>query len=186
MKQDEFAPIDGQAEGALALKSARALLQQAGDTEVSVFATDPETGVAVRARFDFLPDLDLPMPIAFDLKTTAGEATPDDFGYHAFKYGYHVQQEFYRHALNHCGAQGNMPTFRFLVVEKAAPYLAAVIELPDAFIERGREKVHRALSLYAECNASGVWPGHPDRVQTADVPNALIYEEDDTPEMEVA
>lgn len=179
MKAAEFEPVDRMSEAVLAHPTARALAQQPGRSEVSVFATDPDTGVETRARFDFLPELELPRPVAWDLKTTAGDATPDEFGFAAAKYRYDAQQEWYRHTLNHSGVDGNMPQFVFVAVEKEAPHLVAVIQLPEVLVQRGRLNAAKARALYAECSASNRWPGHPDGVQFADVPRFVEYEDNE-------
>lgn len=175
----DLAEVDAMAESVLRHSLAKALFQQPGDREASVFGSDPELGVGVRARFDFLPDLTIPRPIAFDLKTTAKEATPDEFGLAAARYGYDTQQEHYLHALENSGADGHRPGFAFVVVEKEPPYLTAVMELPGVLRDRGRERAGRARRIYAECVESGVWPGLPETVQFVSVPRFVEYEEDE-------
>src|SRR5690606_11761241 len=64
----EFEAVNAMAESVLAHNTARALLSQPGDSEVSLFATVDE--VPVRARFDFLPDPTERRTAAIDLKTT--------------------------------------------------------------------------------------------------------------------
>jgi hypothetical protein len=177
--QKELEPIDRMAEAVLAHRGARLVFQQPGAREVSVFGVDPETNVPLRARFDFLPDLELPNPVAVDLKTTASEATPEDFGNAAARYGYDTQQEHYRHTLNHAGVAGNMPQFCFVVVEKDPPHLVAVLQLPTVLVDRGRRNAARARRRFAEATKTGVWAGHPEEVQFADVPHWVEYEEDD-------
>lgn len=177
--EQDLAETDAMAESVLANSMARALFQQPGGREVSVFGTDPETGVAVRARFDFLPDLTIARPVAVDLKTTAAEATPDEFGKAAARYGYDVQEEHYDLTVRVAGVDGNVPEFAFVVVEKEPPYLTAVLQLPAALRDRGRERALRARTLYAECMRTGMWPGHPEEVQFVNVPNWVLYEEDD-------
>lgn len=179
LKEEEFRPINAQAESVLAHPTARALFHQPGHAEASVFATDPETGVQLRARFDFLPDLTLDRPVAVDLKTTAGQATPEDFGKAAVRYGYDVQEEHYLDDLDLSGAAGNKPQFAFVAVEKTPPYLTAVLQLPEQLRQRGRKRARRGRATYAECIRTGVWPGLPDGAQFVDIPNFIFYEEDD-------
>jgi len=179
LKQEELEPIAAQAEAVLAHRTARALFNQPGHAEASVFAQDPETGVELRARFDFLPDLSLPRPVALDLKTTASQATPDEFGKAAIRYGYDVQEEHYLDDLDLSGADGNRPQFAFVVVEKEPPYLVAVLQLPEVLRQRGRKRARRGRATYAECVRTGVWPGLSDDPQFVDVPNWVIYEEEE-------
>lgn len=169
----EVAEVDAIAEAVLAHPTACALFTQPGQREASVFAT--VDGVPVRGRFDFLPDLTLPRPVAVDLKTTAGEATPDEFGKAAARYWYDVQESWYLDALEATGA-GRID-FAYVVVEKEPPYLPAVFQLPLVLRERGVERAKRARDLFRECTAEGRWPGHPEDVQFVTVPNWVTYEE---------
>lgn len=169
----EIREVDAMAEAVLANDTARALFTQPGNREASVFAE--VDGVRVRARFDFLPHLDLPRPVAVDLKTTAAEATPDEFGKSVARYGYEVQERWYTDAVE--AASGVRPQFAFVVVEKEPPYLTAVLEIPTVMRDRGIERAKRAREIYAECVESGLWPGHPHGVQYINVPNWVHYEE---------
>ena len=174
----EHDEINAMAEAVLANPTARALFTQPGHSEVSVFATDPSTGVTVRGRFDYLPDLTLDRPVAVDLKTTAGKASPDEFGRSCASYGYDTQQEWYLHALHHAGEPGNTPGFVFVAVEKTAPYLVGVFQIPEQLRDRGRRRGARARELFAECAATDRWPGVTGDVRFVDVPNWVIYEGD--------
>jgi hypothetical protein len=181
----EYEAVKGMAEGALANRTVRALFEQPGHPEVSAFATDPETGIETRARFDWLPELTLPRPVAFDLKTFARDATTDAFGRAVVDYGYHVQEDWYRWTLDHSGAQGNRPEFVFCVVEKEPPYLAAVFQMPVVLREKAAAKTARARRLFAECldrvkrGVEPAWPGLSDDVQFVDVPNWVMYEDEE-------
>ncbi len=171
----EVAEVDAIAEAVLAHPTARALFTQPGQREASVFAT--VDGVPVRGRFDFLPDLTLPRPVAVDLKTTAGEATPDEFGKAAARYFYDVQEAWYLDALEQ--ATSSRPDFAYVVVEKEPPYLTAVFQIPLVLRERGQELAKKARALYLDCVTTDQWPGHPEKVQFVNVPNWVMYEETD-------
>src|SRR5665647_1017828 len=54
VKADLVAKVDAIAEAVLANPKAHALLSLDGDTEVSLFADDPDTGVHMRGRIDYL------------------------------------------------------------------------------------------------------------------------------------
>lgn len=130
------------------------LMRPADDrlVEASMFAEDPTTGVAMRARVDMLaPD------VMIDLKT-ARSADPEKFGRDAATYGYQVQMAWYQHVARLCGRDA-IP-FLFVVVENVAPYLVNVIELDGEFARIGRAQMDRALQLYAVCTETGKWPGY--------------------------
>jgi len=173
---EDMARVDAMAEAILARPDARALLEQQGDAEVSVFGTDPLTGVRMRARFDFLPSFTQPDPWTVDLKTTAKSAHPDDFSRTVANLGYHIQQEWYLQTYG--DATGDYTArMKFIVVETAPPHLVGVYPLAEEFAGIARARVKEALETYATCTATGVWPGYdadPDPIQP---PTWLMFTE---------
>jgi len=176
IKQAEYDGAMGMAEAILAHPVAKQLFEQKGDAEASLFATDTNTGVGIRARFDFLPDFTEQAPIAVDLKTTAKDASPEKFAKTVADFGYHIQQEFYLHAYGLVTGNYNMP-MKFVVVETAAPYLVGVYELAPEFAEIALARVRKALATYAACKAADQWPGYPHENDPLQPPNWLIYQE---------
>ena len=176
LKEEEFQPIADAAEAVLAHPAAKQLFAQPADGEVSVFATDPQTGVDVRARFDFLPTestLSAPSRVAVDLKT-ARDASPNGFTKSIAEYGYDVQRAWYLDALK--WITGETAEMVFVAVEKDPPYLVAVHQLPTVWTEMGAEKARRARHVYAECVESGAWPGYGDEVHLLSPPQWLMFQ----------
>lgn len=173
----QAARVDGMAEAVLAHPTARALFEQPGHSEASVFATDQDTGVDMRARFDRIA-IEVPNPVAVDLKTTAKLASVDGFARTVASYGYDVQQEFYERAFENATGYPRIP-FVFVVVESEAPHLVAVHSLDIEWQQMGAAKVQRALELYAECSQTGIWPGYPTEAQLLSPPNYLVYQHED-------
>ena len=179
LKASEFEPIAAQAEAVLAHGGARQLFAQPANAEVSVFATDPETDVEVRARFDFLPSAmgeGQPSRVAVDLKTAA-DASPKGFTKSIANYNYDVQRQWYLDALGL--VTGEVAELVFVAVEKEPPYLVGVYQLPGLWASMGATKARAARRIYAECVASGIWPGYGDEVQLLSPPNWLIYEHEE-------
>lgn len=175
LKSSEFQPIADAAEAVLAHPGARNLFQQKGTAEVSVFSEDPATAVKVRARFDFLPDtfsLGAPSRVAVDLKSCV-DASPDGFAKSIANYNYDVQRAWYLDTLR--WETGEDAELVFVAVEKEPPYLVAVYQLPTLWVEMGKTKARVARERYAECLASGTWPGYSDKVHMPDPPTWLIY-----------
>ena len=50
----------------------------------------------------------------------------------------------------------------FIVQEKTAPYLVNVVGIDYFAREIGRAKNRAAIEVFAECTASGKWPGYSD------------------------
>jgi hypothetical protein len=171
MKAADLRPITGMSEAVLKHPTARALFELPGHREVSVFSE--VDGVKVRARFDALTDETPQGVFGIDLKTTSESAAADTFTKTVVKYGYHVQEQWYRETL------GVDIRFAFVVVESTAPYLVAVHELGLAYKDMGKTLAKVARTLYADCEAANTWPGHPEDVQTLEPPvwAAMAHEE---------
>lgn len=157
MLRDAYDAARSCADAVLADRRAKAILARCDQREVSMFAEDPATGVAMRARLDLYGAGD--EPLAADLKTAAS-AADDDFARAAANYGYAVQMAWYQHVRALVTGDDTPIPFRFVVVEKSPPYLVNVIELDAEFQRIGQVQMDRALRLYAECTASGDWPGY--------------------------
>lgn len=169
----QIADVDAMAESVLAYKPARELLEAPGRSEQSAFAQDPLTGTWIRVRIDRLGD----DGTAVDLKTTT-DANPDEFRRDVAKYGYDIQQEFYKFALDLLPPRRERPRdFRFVVVEKTPPYLVSVNELDAEFEAIGRQRMRRAINTYAACMEADDWPGYEPIVHLIDAPRWLAYEE---------
>lgn len=171
--QSEVDQIEGMA-ARLAGHSLAQPLLASGDTEVSAWWIDAETGVNCRGRFDVLPEKKgkrrLIVP---DYKTTASALTAREFGKTAAKYGYHQQAEFYLRGIKALGLDPD-PTFVFVVQETAEPFEVGIFNLDRDAMDAARILNDRALRIFRECTESGVWPGLPAEVYTASLP-AFYY-----------
>lgn len=144
--------VDRIAESVLGNQTARALFE-GGEPEVSIFATDPDTGVGLRGRLDYLR----PATIA-DLKTTAGEASESGFSKTVFNFGYHVQFALYEHIYELI--TGDRLPWLWVVVETEAPYVTSVFALGEDEQKMGRDDARRAIDTYARCRDTGIWPAY--------------------------
>lgn len=169
----EFEQVNAMAESILAHPTGRVLLEQEGLPEASVFAVDPETGVPVRCRFDFLGQ-GPGRRVAVDLKTDHGEATPGEFARTVYKHGYHIQQPWYEDVAATAGVL--FDTFAFVVVEKDPPHLTAVFVLDSDYITIGRAQAARARRLFAHALQTNLWAGYPAEIQLVRPPQFAIYD----------
>jgi hypothetical protein len=129
-----------------------------GDPEVSLFWTDPDTDVALRARLDWLPHrVDGRRLVVADYKT-AESADPWTFARNAAKYGYHSQAPWYQDAVE--ATVGDRPLFVFIVQAKEPPYPVAVVQLDEESLDLGRRRNAEARAIYADCFAHDSWPGY--------------------------
>ncbi len=145
-----------------------------GKPEVSVFWHDGQRGIDRRARFDWLPNSDGGRLIVPDYKTTAS-AEPRAFNRSIFNFGYDLQAVFYMDAIRAAGIADDVE-FRFIAQETTAPYLITIHELDEIGLRLGRERVDRACAVFAECTATGIWPGYSDDIELVTPPLWLTDE----------
>lgn len=133
-----------------------------GTAERSIFWRDEAAGVDKRARLDMVhkPDGDGRV-LAVDLKSCRS-AAPAALSKSVHEYGLHQQQAWYTDALTSLPDVESV-AFLFAFVEKEPPHVVTVAELDWQAVEIGAARNARATRIFAECTASGVWPGYfPD------------------------
>lgn len=117
-----------------------------------------DTGVWLRARFDWLPNKRGRGLIIPDYKTAAS-AEPGKFSRASADYGYHQQAAFYCDAAKALGLSED-PVMLFVVQEKEGPWAVNVIEIHEEDINMGRALNEHAIRVYQECKTSDTWPGY--------------------------
>mgnify|MGYP001223809728 CR=1 FL=1 len=121
-----------------------------GRPEVAILADDPDTGLSLKGKVDWLPDGpdDDGVLRIRDYKTTRDD--PRDFERTAARMGYHIQAAFYMRLYRLTGYTGPLG-FEFVVQEKTRPYDFAVwrfsedcdeIAVADARIGRALDELH--------------------------------------------
>lgn len=110
--------------------------------------------------------------LLIDLKTTIN-ADPNEFGKTAHNFGYHQSAAHYIDGVK--AVTGEELPFKFVLVEKTAPYLVSVVELDWEAIDIGRQLNDRAKRIYRECVESGNWPGYPT-AEPIPLPNYAVYQ----------
>ncbi|QYW01346.1 exonuclease [Mycobacterium phage Jolene] len=126
-----------------------------GAAEHSIYWHDDATGVRLRCRPDFLPDLS--RPICVDYKT-ATSANPRQFQKAVADYGYHQQQAFYEDGLAEIGLTG--VGFLFVVQSKTPPFSVSVCQIDPEIVELGRRQNRVAIEIFARCMEQDRWPGY--------------------------
>ena len=131
-----------------------------------MWATDPETGVVMRGRADWLRG-----DLLVDVKTAAGSISLRDWTRTVWDRHYHLQAAWYERILHLNGL--DLPPLVWLVVSKDAPYEVAAYQADQDLMDRGRDDVARALRLYADCTGADWWPPltDPDRIHTISAPS---------------
>lgn len=164
MVRDMGAAVDAHTE-------ASALLAH-GRPELSAYATDPQTWMRLRARPDYLADRTM-----VDYKTTA-DAAPRAFESSAAKYGYPIQEFYYRYVLALLGIEVDRCVF--IAQEKTPPYLISLHENDPEDVELAGRQVRRAIDIYAECTATGEWPGYGNHIHIMRMSRWARYQAEET------
>lgn len=153
---DDFDALQAMARMINAHPMARLALRD-GIPEATAIVQDPETGLWLKCRPDYLTPR-----LAVNLKTTMNNGA-DAFGRQCWSLGYHVSAAM---TLDILARLGRPVPYAFLSIEKVPPYVPAVRALSDRFIVAGRLIYRRALRRFADCLSNGKWPGYSDEVET--------------------
>jgi hypothetical protein len=157
--------------------TARELLAPGLMTETAVFWRDTLTGAACRARMD---GIRRDMRLIVDVKTT-GDASAWKFARTAAEMKLHWQAAWYLEGLGMAPGGFQPEAMLFIAIERDAPHLIAVYELPPPAIMAGRDQVRRALDGYLACEAAGEWPGYPPQITPLHLPDwAMRTDEEET------
>lgn len=172
---------------AVARHPAAALALKTGKAEQSLFCEDPETGLQLKCRADWMSGN------AFvDLKTCL-DASREGFARTVAQRGYDLQAALTMDIAAILGL--GKEHFLFIAVEKEPPYAVAVYELDAESIEIGRQKYRRLLWKYVACVSEDRWPAYSQNIERLSLPawakkaefNAMLLEDSPAvPALEVA
>lgn len=127
-----------------------------GQVERSMFWKDKETGLWLKARPDVIPS---DSGDYADLKTTES-VLYRDLQASLGNYGYVQQAALVFEGARALDLEAN--SFSLIWVEKKPPHCTRVQALRDEDIQRGLKMNRVAIRAFADCFASGKWPGPGD------------------------
>ncbi|HHT3530374.1 TPA: PD-(D/E)XK nuclease-like domain-containing protein [Enterobacter asburiae] len=117
-----------------------------GNSEVSMFAECPETGLMLKCRFDRLSDT-LAYPL--DVKSCK-DASERGFSNAFGQYKYHIQAAFYLYVLKLAtGIEYNQ--FAFFAIENSPPYRNCMYYIGEESLELGYREMFTALDKLVAC-----------------------------------
>lgn len=122
--------------------SAAKILAQ-GQPEQAIFATDPETGLLLKCKPDWLRP-----GMMVDIKSTV-DASPSEFFRTMGKRRYHIQHPFYTDVHKHAFGE-KIDHFFYVAVEKTWPYNVGVYYLLPEQILQAREQYKKDLRTIQE------------------------------------
>ena len=168
----EYENVRGMQQGVLRNRHCRELIEAPGRYELSLFTTDPITGVSVKVRYDKLTDAGMPV----DLKKCQ-KAGRDDFSRTINNYGYHISAAFYMIAWEWEFGEA-LDLMRWIAVEEQSPHAAMRYKPDPEMMVIANDKVRTALNIYADCLDRGDWPAY-DEPEEISLPYYAISKEDD-------
>jgi hypothetical protein len=141
-----------------------------GKAEQTLIWADPETGITCRAMLDHLPESVAGRRLIVADYKTCMSAAPADLPRVMEKRGYYIQAPWYLDGVTRLGLAPDGAAFVFVFQEKTAPYLVTVVQLPEVDLDMGRTRIRQARRIYADCMASGRWPGYSDDIEFISLP----------------
>ena len=137
------------AKGALENPTCKSALRHKDrENEVSIFATDPRSGLVLRTRPDLMIQSE---QTVYDVKTTQ-DASPKGFASECWKYAYHIQAAHYVYTCQL--ADLDIKEFAFIACEKSAPYISHMQVVGPELLEKATEQLHRTLDVIAQATQS--------------------------------
>jgi hypothetical protein len=153
MLSKDYLAVHNMADKLARHETARRLLTE-GRPEVSVYCPDERTGVMRRGRVDWLHPR-----LVVDYKTTAASVHPlalaGRYGT-VRKWGYDRQAAWYLDLLRDLGHPAK--AFAFIFQSKTEPYPVTVATVDEDDLWEARDKNADALSIFAACTETGIWP----------------------------
>ena len=173
LRKDSAEVVRNMAAALRANKTAANLLDLPGRCELSVvWETRSATGrlVKVKARYDKILDpFDGSPCVLLDLKSTM-DASPKAFQKDIAERRYHWSAGLYSAIARECPDLPNPEGFVLLAQEKDRDFQAACYSLDPAAVSLGEVQVREALDIWADCEASGVWPAYHEGLKTISLP----------------
>lgn len=163
---EDMGMIQAMHDSAMAHPEVAALMALPGESESSIFWTDPHTGLPCRARPDRWARS---AGVMMDVKTID---KAEQFHWSVRDYRYDVQDAFYTDGARYSGSP--VEVFLFIVVGKhrsMGRHPVRVIQLDDTSRARGRAEYIEDLQTILECERTGIWPG----VELMNAPERRYY-----------
>lgn len=172
LNADDLTDVTAMVDAARRHPVTRAIFELPGGmAEHSLFWIDQLTGAPCRIRWDYAvpPCAMFPYGLIVDGKSN-DDSSAEAFARNAWNSDMFFQAAFYSDGYQQHFKTERPPVFAWLSQERDAPYATAYYAAPSDFVEYGRKRYRRLLSVFAECLRTGVWPGYGQQVQDLALP----------------
>lgn len=156
--KESFETIEEMLSSCYADKVIQALIKNT-EYQLSLFWTDPETGVKLKTRPDICKRK---KNVVVNLKTTL-DGSPEAFSKDLKKYDYPLQAAIEIRGCLATGAMGSIDKYFWLVVEKVAPFNATIYEFAERDIAACSDNLDFILHKISKAEKQNIWPGYSDQ-----------------------
>ena len=170
LTESEGASVAVMSESVKANPDANDVLSAPGYAELSGFVEDPNTGVLMRCRFDWITE----DARAVDVKKTQ-DARPFAFSKSIHLYRYHCQQAMYSHIFDLIEGR-TLESYHFLAIEEQPPCANVMYTLDHLAVHHGHTLYRDALTDYAIACESNEWPSYGTTSDVIGLPEYVMNE----------
>lgn len=174
VSEEEAFNLHGMLESVLRHKLVGNLVKD-GVRESSLWTTDPETGLRIKARYDFISAKGFPV----DFKTTT-DARPSHFLNEIFSTR-GESPRFYALSGSHYSHVGKVAkvcegeSMTFIAVEKEEPWGVWVYPMDRHALEVGDDWRKKLYRVHAECMKTDTWPSYPEVAEPVQIPQYVKW-----------
>lgn len=146
-----------------------------GQEEMSFFTQDPESGLMMKSRPDYLVKLPDYGVCLIDYKTTAISMTTTKQSNHAYGLGRHIQAAHHK-TVAELATGGQIDNVVYITQMVKRPYLLRFFRMPTHSLQRGMDERRTYLDGIAECIQKNHWPEYSSEIEDYVEPGYLDYE----------
>lgn len=153
--KDSFETIENMLESCKSDKAIASLIENT-EYQVSLFWTDPETGLQLKTRPDVCKRK---KNVLINIKTI-DDGSPESFSRELAKWQYPLQACIEIQGCLQTGLMPSVDAYYWLVCEKSAPYNGTIYEFQEADISACMDGLHYRLGKIARAMEANEWPGY--------------------------
>jgi len=154
LTESEGASVAVMREAVRGNKAANEAMSQPGHAELSAFVTDPETGLLIKCRFDWLTDSGL----IVDIKKTQ-DCRELEFSRSLHNYRYHVQAAMYSYVYELIFGRP-CTAFKILAIEELPPCANVLYDIDPLALMYGARLFREAMTTYANAKLNDEWESY--------------------------
>ncbi len=137
-----------------------------GEAEISGYFVDPEYGILVKIRLDYINKA---QPVIIDLKSCR-DARKFPFRASAFTHGYDLQAYMGLYGVTQITGEAHSE-FKFIAIESEGYHGLKIYRADDEMLATGYKKYHESMTLYKDCLGKDEWHGYSSECEDLGSPD---------------